>query len=57
MLSARFQMVLPTTSEGSRSGVNWMRPNSACTVMASALARLVLPHAGGVFDEQVALGQ
>ncbi len=42
----RFQTVTPTTSEGSRSGVNWMRPNSHSTEAARAFARVVLPTPG-----------
>src|SRR3954469_25630853 len=39
-------MVTPVTSEGSRSGVNWMRLLEPCTVAASARAREVLPVPG-----------
>jgi hypothetical protein len=42
----RFQTVTPTTSEGSRSGVNWMRPHRQSSEVARALARLVLPTPG-----------
>ena len=52
----RFQTVTPTTSEGSRSGVNWIRPNSQSTEAARALARVVLPTPGHVLEQQVALG-
>src|SRR5699024_5171743 len=39
-------MVTPVTSEGSRSGVNWMREWLACTVAATARASEVLPVPG-----------
>src|SRR5689334_4668542 len=39
-------MVTPVTSEGSRSGVNWMRLLDPWTVAARALAREVLPVPG-----------
>src|SRR6478752_1852387 len=39
-------MVTPVTSEGSRSGVNWIREFVPCTVAASALASEVLPVPG-----------
>ena len=42
----RFQTVTPTTSDGSRSGVNCTRPNEQSIDAASALARLVLPTPG-----------
>jgi hypothetical protein len=44
------------TSEGSRSGVNWMRVLVPCTDAAIALARLVLP-VRGVLEQHVALSQ
>ena len=43
---ARFQTVMPTTSAGSRSGVNCTRPNVALIDAASALPMLVLPTPG-----------
>src|SRR5215212_10872061 len=43
---ARFQTVEPTTSDGRRSGVNWMRPQRQSSDVAKALARLVLPTPG-----------
>src|SRR5699024_6779672 len=39
-------MVTPVTSEGSRSGVNWMRVLVPCTVAAIERAREVLPVPG-----------
>ncbi len=44
--SLRFHTVTPTTSEGSRSGVNWIRPKVQSIERARALARLVLPTPG-----------
>jgi hypothetical protein len=44
--AARSHTFTPTTSVGSRSGVNWMRPNGASIDWASALARVVLPTPG-----------
>src|SRR5947199_10424308 len=39
-------MLTPVTSEGSRSGVNWMRAHEQSRLAATALARLVLPTPG-----------
>ena len=39
-------MLNPVTSEGSRSGVNWMRANEPSRLRASALASIVLPMPG-----------
>src|SRR5687768_16823864 len=39
-------MLTPVTSDGSRSGVNWMRPQVQSRLAATALARLVLPTPG-----------
>src|SRR5699024_11975097 len=39
-------MVTPVTSEGSRSGVNWIREWLACTVAATARANEVFPVPG-----------
>src|SRR5215207_9449520 len=39
-------MLTPVTSEGRRSGVNWMRPHVQSRLAATALARLVLPTPG-----------
>ncbi len=39
-------MVTPVMSEGSRSGVNWMRECVPCTVAAMARASAVLPVPG-----------
>ena len=36
----------PVTSEGSRSGVNWMRRTEQSMLRASALASIVLPTPG-----------
>ena len=43
---SRFHMETPTTSEGSRSGVNWTRCQEQSTDAARALAKLVLPTPG-----------
>ena len=43
---AWLKIVTPDTSEGSRSGVNWMRRHCPCTVAAIARARVVLPTPG-----------
>src|SRR6266487_1077210 len=40
------KIVTPVTSEGSRSGVNWMRRHWPCTDAAIARARVVLPTPG-----------
>ena len=45
-LSPRFHTVMPTTSEGSRSGVNCTRPKLHSIDVASDFARLVLPTPG-----------
>ena len=45
-LVARSQTLTPTTSVGSRSGVNWMRPYGTSIDAAKALARVVLPTPG-----------
>ena len=50
-------MLVPTTSEGSRSEVNWMRWNEQWKEFASGLRQRRLAHAGHIFDEQVALGE
>ena len=47
----------PVTSEGSRSGVNWIRRTEQSMLRASALLSIVLPTPGHVLDEQVALGE
>ena len=44
-------------SEGSRSGVNWIRRTEQSIERASALASMVLPTPGHVLDQQVALGE
>ena len=41
-------------SEGSRSGVNWMRLKLASTDRASALASVVLPVPGKILQQDVA---
>ena len=43
---ARLYTLTPVTSEGSRSGVNWIRCHCRSSEVASALARLVLPTPG-----------
>ncbi len=40
------QMETPVMSDGSRSGVNWMRRTEQSTERASALASIVLPTPG-----------
>ncbi len=47
----------PVTSEGSRSGVNWMRRTVESMLRARALAQLGLADAGDVLDEEVTLRQ
>ena len=54
---ARFQTVTPTTSDGSRSGVNCTRPNAQSIDAGQRLGQAGLADAGHVLDEQVALGQ
>ena len=39
-------MLVPVMAEGSRSGVNWMRENSAAIEEEMALASVVLPTPG-----------
>src|SRR5690606_17640850 len=39
-------MVTPDTSDGSRSGVNWMRRHAPATLAAMARASVVLPTPG-----------
>ena len=46
MSRPRFHTVTPTTSEGSRSGVNCTRFQDESMEAAMALARLVLPTPG-----------
>ncbi len=43
---AWLKIVTPETSEGSRSGVNWMRRHCPRTAAAIARARVVLPTPG-----------
>ena len=43
LLSKKFR---PVTSEGSRSGVNWMRPKAPSTLLAKERASTVLPMPG-----------
>ena len=47
----------PVTSEGSRSGVNWMRAHRAVDAAGQRLAEHRLADAGHVLDQQVALGE
>lgn len=51
------KMLNPDTSEGSRSGVNWMRANEQSRLRASALASVVLPIPGHILDEYVPVDQ
>ena len=55
-LRLRFHTVTPTTSVGSRSGVNWMRPNDAVDRRGERLGQAGLADAGHVLDEEVPLG-
>ncbi|MEZ5343282.1 MAG: hypothetical protein R2706_18130 [Acidimicrobiales bacterium] len=41
--SLRFQMLIPVTSAGRRSGVNWIRPSLAPSELLRAFATVVLP--------------
>ena len=50
-------MSVPVTSEGSRSGVNWMRLKSAFRCLAIALTARVLARPGQALDQQVAVGE
>ncbi len=50
-------MTVPTTSAGSRSGVNWMRWNFAETVSHSVRDGQRLGEAGHAFEQHVAAGQ
>ena len=47
----------PVMSDGSRSGVNWIRRTEQAIERPRALASMVLPTPGHVLDEQVTLGQ
>ena len=47
----------PVTSDGSRSGVNWMRRKMQPMLWLSALASIVLPTPGHVLDQDVALAE
>ena len=47
----------PVTSEGSRSGVNWMRRKVQPRLLAMRLGEHGLAGAGHVLDQQVALAQ
>ena len=47
----------PMTSEGSRSGVNWMRAKSRPSARANDRAISVLPRPGQVLQQHVAAGQ
>jgi hypothetical protein len=51
------KIVTPVTSEGSRSGVNWIRLWVPWTLAARARASWVLPVPGHVLEQQVALGE
>ena len=47
----------PVTSDGSRSGVNWMRRNDAAEALAQRLGQHRLADAGNVLDQDVALAE
>lgn len=49
--------LMPVTSEGSRSGVNWMRPKRPEMDAARERASRVLPGAGHVLQQGVAAGK
>ena len=51
------KIVTPVTSEGSRSGVNWMRSPSASQRGGQRAGQRGLADAGHVLDQQVALGE
>ena len=53
----RFQTDTPVTSDGRRSGVNWMRLPGAADRAGDRLGQRGLAHAGDVLDEEVALGE
>ena len=55
-LVPRFQTVTPMTSEGSRSGVNWIRANVQSIERGQRLRQARLADAGDVLDQEVALG-
>ena len=50
-------MRVPTMSDGSRSGVNWMRRNDAADGAGQRLDRERLGQAGHALEEAVASGQ
>ncbi len=55
--AARFHTETPVTSEGSRSGVNWMRWQVPPIERRDRLGQRGLADAGDVLDEEVALGE
>ena len=56
-LRVRSQTETPVTSDGSRSGVNWMRRHVPPIERAMRLGERRLADAGHVLDEEVALGE
>ena len=56
-LVARFQTDTPVTSDGSRSGVNWMRLPRPVDRPGEGLRQRRLADAGHVLDEEVAFGE
>ena len=50
-------MSVPVTSDGSRSGVNWMRLKSAFRCLRHRLDGAGLGEAGQALDQQVAVGE
>ena len=53
----RFHTETPTTSEGRRSGVNWIRCHVPAIDARDRLGQRGLADAGHVLDEEVALGE
>ena len=56
-LAPRFHTDTPVTSDGSRSGVNWMRCHVPADRAGDRLRQRRLADAGDVLDEEVALGE
>ena len=54
---AWLKMVTPVTSEGSRSGVNWMRRHCPCTRRRDRPGQGGLADPGHVLEQDVPLGE
>ena len=52
-----WKIIVPTTSLGSRSGVNWMRSNCTPSAVPRRLDEQRLGEAGHALEEHVAVGE